>query len=222
MSRKQKAFFYAVASPLMRLNGAIHKTLRSPQEGVVKIHLGPGQQKYLEGWTNIDSNTFTGKCDVWANLIDGIPMRDGSVDAIYSHHVIEHLPDLAFHFEEMFRCLKPGGVFRVGGPNGDMAIQKFAEGDSDWFSDFPDKRASLGGRFENFIFCRQEHLTILTLSHLKEIAQAAGFVDIEQVQPCQQTRHPEAFEEVLRLEYEDTPATPHTLLIEGVKPPSST
>jgi hypothetical protein len=52
-----------------------------------------------------------------------------------------------------------------------------------WFSDFPDSRSSIGGRFENFVFCRQEHLTILTPSFLEEIATEAGFKDVRVVQP---------------------------------------
>src|SRR5690606_9118227 len=138
---------YSFSGPMMKANGIIYRTFRAPKRGLTKIHLGPGQQRYLSGWINVDANKFTGKCDVWANLIDGIPMPDNTVDAIYSHHVIEHLPHLKFHFSEMFRCLKPGGVFRVGGPNGDCAIRKFVEGDTAWFSDFPDKRSSIGRRF---------------------------------------------------------------------------
>ena len=219
MSRKQKALFYTATSPLMKANAMRHRVRSRARQGDVKIHLGPGQKKYLDGWVNIDSNMFTGKCDIWANLIDGIPMPDNSAAAVYSHHVIEHLPDLTFHFGEMYRCLRPGGVFRVGGPNGDMAIQKYAEGDAGWFSNFPDKRESLGGRFENFIFCRQEHLTILTLSHLEEIATSVGFESIRQVTPCTETHYPELFDDaVLEMEYEDTPEAPHTLLIEGQKP----
>ncbi len=219
MSRKMKSLFYSVSGPVMKVNGSLYKALRAPKSGKVRAHLGPGQQHYLDGWVNIDANTFTGKCDVWANLIDGIPMRDASVDAIYSHHVIEHLPDLNAHFREMYRCLKPGGVFRVGGPNGDMAIRKYVEGDADWFDGFPDARESIGGKFENFIFCRQEHLTILTPSYLEEVAHRAGFVDLRQVHPCRETSYPEVFDaQVMGVEWEPTPETPHTLLMEGRKP----
>ena len=107
-----------------------------------KYSLGRAKN-YLPGWVNVDANLFTGKCDVWADLRNPLPFRDESVDVFYSHHVIEHLPDLAFHFSELFRCLKPGGIFRVGGPNGDNAMRKYLEGDADWFIEFPDRRSSL-------------------------------------------------------------------------------
>jgi SAM-dependent methyltransferase len=203
----------------MRLNGWLYRHLRTHRVGSVRIHLGPGQRNYLEGWVNIDANMFTGRCDVWANLADGLPFPDRAVDAVYSHHMIEHLPDLEFHFAEMFRVLKPGGVFRVGGPNGDMAIRKYVEGDTLWFSDFPVKRQSIGGRFESLVFCKGEHLTILTPSFLEELASNAGFVNLRIARPGEHTYYPETFDAaVLSLESESTPDAPHTLLMEGCKP----
>ena len=206
----------------MRVNGALYRSFRAPRGGPVKVQLGPGQKNYLPGWYNVDANIFTGKCDVWADLRNPLPFRPETVDVFYSHHVIEHLPDLPFHFQEMYRCLKPGGVFRVGGPNGDMAIRKFAEGDLAWFSDFPDRRRSLGGRFENFIFCRQEHLTILTASWLEEVAAGAGFVDLNVRRPAVETGLPEFIDQVvLDHEPEWDPEHPHTLVLEGRKPPTN-
>jgi SAM-dependent methyltransferase len=221
LSRRAKAAFYFLASPAMRINGWVYRAFRAPRTGAIRVHLGPGQRNYLKGWVNVDANMFTGKCDVWANLIDGIPFPNTTVDAIYSHHMIEHLPDLDFHFSEMFRVLKPNGVFRVGGPHVDMAARKYVEGDSAWFSDFPVKRTSLGGRFENFIYCKGEHLTILTPSFLTELASAVGFVDLAVAQPKTSTNYPDFFDEaVLALEWESTPEAPHTLLFEGRKPGS--
>lgn len=219
MSRTAKAAFYAAAGPLMLANGALYRALRAPRTGVVKVHLGPGQKGYIAGWLNVDANIFTAKCDVWADLRNKLPFRDDSVDAIYSHHMIEHLPHLQDHFQQMYRCLKPGGVFRVGGPNADTGMRKYLEGDSAWFGDFPDKRSSIGGRLENFLFCRQEHLTILTPSFLEELARDAGFVNVSVCAPVTQTNYPKAFgPEVLGSEYESTPETPHTLIIEAQKP----
>src|SRR5207244_477449 len=116
------------------------------------------------------------------------------------------------------RCLKPGGVFRIGGPNADSAIKKFEEGDREWFGDFPDKRESLGGRFSNFILCRGEHLAILTFSWLEEVAYQAGFKTLWRCQPVTETHFPSFFDKlVLENEWESTPEMPHTLIVESQK-----
>lgn len=218
MSRKAKEFFYVLAGPLLRGNAILYRYCRAPKSGLVKVHLGPGQKKYIPGWLNIDANMFTGKCDVWADLRNPLPFDSGVVDAIYSHHMIEHLPDLAFHFRDVFRCLKPGGLYRVGGPNGDSAINKFAEGDKGWFGEWPDNRKSIGGRFENFVFCRGEHLTILTFSFLDELMSEAGFANIRKCLPAKQTFSQAMFGDCLSWEEESDYGSPHTLIIEAEKP----
>lgn len=220
ISRQLKALYYAILSLPMRLNATIYRCVRAPFAGMVKVHLGPGTRNYLHGWINVDANAFTARIDVWADIGQGLPFRDNTVDAIYSHHVIEHLPDqsLLAHFREMYRCLKPGGVIRVGGPNADSAIRKYLEGDLSWFSDFPDKRLSVGGRLANFIFCRGEHLTILTESYLREIAEAVGFVSVTTPRPGRETGAPEFFAPVLAKEDQDFDTMPHTLIVEACKP----
>lgn len=214
------AYYWALGGP-MWLNGAVYRRVRAPRAGTVMVHLGPGQVRYLPGWINVDANLFTAKIDVWADLRNKLPFRDGTVDAFYSHHVIEHLPDahLGRHFADMFRCLKPGGVIRVGGPNGDEAVRRLVAGDAGWFPDWPDKRSSIGGRFVNFVFLRNEHLTMLTFSYLEELATAAGFVNVQAVKPCTETHHPAVFDEgVIGKELCGPPDAPLTLMIEAVKP----
>jgi predicted SAM-dependent methyltransferase len=201
----------------MHLNAVIYKTIRAPREKV-RAHLGPGQKRYLSGWVNVDANMFTAKCDIWADLRYPLPFRDETAECIYSHHVIEHLPNLRSHFDEVYRCLEPGGVYRVGGPNGDAAIEKFIERDTSWFSDFPEKRRSIGGRFENFIFCKGERLTILTQSFLTELLKDAGFENVCLRRPMTDTGFPELFQDAIRLEHGSDMDCPHTLLLEAVKP----
>jgi predicted SAM-dependent methyltransferase len=218
ISRNMKAAFYFLCGPLMQANGFLCRNFRFRSAQTMKVHLGPGQTNYIEGWVNVDANMFTGRCDIWADLRNPLPFRSASVEAFYSHHVIEHLPDIQFHFEEVFRCLKPGGVYRVAGPNGDAAIRKFMESDKQWFIDYPDKRESIGGRFENFIFCRGEHVTILTQSFLEEIMANKGFVSIRTWLPTRESGFPAVFNDCLQKEQETDFVAPHTLVVEGAKP----
>ena len=204
----------------MRANGIVYRHLRAPRNGELRVQLGPGQKNYIDGWVNVDANMFTGKCDVWADLRNPLPFRDGTVTCLYSHHVIEHLPDVQAHVDEAFRCLKPAGVYRVGGPNGDSAIKKLIADDVEWFSDWPVNRKSAGGRFDNFLLCRGEHLAILTFSFLEELLTTSGFVDVRACLPARETGFPELFSPCLAKEDESDFADPHTLIVEAVKPPS--
>lgn len=219
LNRWAKSTFFRLASPLMWTNAKVYKFFRSSDpERSVRVHLGPGQEKYIPEWINIDANIFTGKCDVWADLRHALPFHDSTVDAAYSHHMIEHLPDLERHFQDVFRCLKPGAVYRVGGPDGDNAMKKFIERDKSWFGDWPDERESIGGRFENFIFCRGEHLTILTYSFMEELLKKAGFAEVQKCIPSRSTNAPDIFDDCLILEHETDFESPHTLIVEAVKP----
>jgi len=217
LSRFAKATYYRVAGPFMALNGTLYRHFRAPRSGLQRVHLGPGQRNYIEGWINVDANMFTGKCDVWTDFTGRLPFRDRTLDAIYSHHVVEHLPDLERHFAEAYRCLKPGGTYRVGGPNGDSAIRKFMEGDAGWFSDWPEKRQSIGGRLNNFLLCRNEHLVILTESYLKELMEGVGFRSIVSCLSGSETSRPDIFAPCLSFESKDDRAAPHTILLEGTK-----
>lgn len=201
----------------MVLNGSLYRLLRAPRNGACKVHLGPGRKRYLHGWINVDANMFSAKCDVWTDFTYRLPFHANSIEAMYSHHVIEHLPNLDRHFVEVYRCLKPGGTYRVGGPNGDNAVKKFIEGDSRWFKDWPEKRQSIGGRLNNFLLCRNEHLAILTDSYLRELMEAAGFREIVTCKPSIETSRPEIFAPCLELEFETDLESPHTILLEGIK-----
>lgn len=218
LSRDAKRAYYLFAGPMMRLNGWLYRHFRAPRDGTVKAHLGPGRRSYISGWINVDANPFTSSCDLWANLRNPLPFHDSTVDAMYSHHMVEHLPNLAFHFSEVYRCLKAGGVYRVGGPNGDCAVKKFVDNDLEWFDIFPDRRESVGGRLDNFIFCRQEHLALLTNSYVTELMSNCGFTDIRTCLPTKETGYPELFDDCLATEFESDFEYPHTLIVEATKP----
>jgi hypothetical protein len=222
LSRSAKAAYYAFASPLMRVNSFAHRRLWRASRAPVKAHLGPGQRNYLPGWINVDANAFTAKCDIWADLRYRLPFPDECLRAAYSHHVVEHLPDLRRHFRDVFRCLLPGAAYRVGGPHGHNAMRKYLEGDAAWFSSFPDHRESIGGRLENFLLCRNEHLAILTPSYLREVAADAGFDYVGECEAGRTTQFPELFgADVLGAESESDREHPHTLIVELRRPAAS-
>jgi prepilin-type processing-associated H-X9-DG protein len=116
----------------------------------------------------------------------------------------------------MFRALRPGGGIRVGGPDVGAACAKLIAGDRDWFSTYPVERKSVGGRFANFVFCDGEHLTALSESYLRELAEEAGFVAVKRMLPCRESDL--VGREVLDLEYESDFDHPHTVIIEARKP----
>jgi len=203
----------------MRINGIRYKILNSPKiynKDIIKVHLGPGQRNYISGWINVDANMFTAKCDVWTDIERSLPFKDSSVDVIYSHHVAEHLFDLESHFAEVFRVLKPGGVYRLGVPNGDAAIAKFIEEDFQWFGDYPKKFDGIGGKLNNFILCNNEHVHIMTESYLAEFIKFAGFKKFSRGLPTRIIEN-HLFEDVLINERERDFDYPHTLMLEITK-----
>lgn len=221
ISRFLKSTYYLALRYPMLLNSWLYKNLICPGSGL-KVHLGPGQKNYLSGWINLDANFLTSKIDVWANILDPLPFKAGSVNIFYSHHVIEHLPDtiLSNKFEEMFQCLRSGGGIRIGVPHLGNACRKYLEKDYKWFEDFPEKRDSIGGKLTNFIFCKGEHLTALDESYMTEFLQKAGFIDIKYCMPTKETFLADLGidSQVLSKEYEWDFTYPHTLIVEARKP----
>lgn len=218
ISRNQRRAFYFFGTPIMRINGVIYKVFRAPKDKFVKVHLGPGQKNICQDGLTLMPICLRQSAMFGSTLVINYLYMIFSVDAIYSHHVIEHLQDLSARFRYIFRCLKHGGIYRVGGPSGDSAIKKFMENDKDWFNNWPDNRRSIGGRFENFIFCRGEHLTILTYSYVKELMEDIGFKSIKQCVPTKETCNIDLFSDCLLMEQESDFSCPHTLIIEGQKP----
>jgi predicted SAM-dependent methyltransferase len=216
----RRAYFITMRLPMLA-NARIYKALRCPASGL-KVQLGSGQVHYIKDWLNVDANLFTAKLDLWANILDGLPFKDGSVDVIYSHHVIEHLPDsyLPKLFAEMYRALRPGGGVRLAAPHLGNACRKYVEGDTAWFRDFPVKKESVGGRFTNFIFCAGEHVTAFDESYMKELAESAGFHCISFPLTHKETTLADlgVDQSVLVREWDDDFDIPHTIVVEARKP----
>lgn len=74
----------------------------------IKVELGCGPNKKIEDAISVDIVELDG-VDIVANINDGLPFEDNSIDEIYSFHFLEHVDDLEFVFKEIHRVLKPNG-----------------------------------------------------------------------------------------------------------------
>ncbi len=83
----------------------------------VLVNIGCGPILH-HAWLNLDVEPQDSRV-TRLDVRRGIPLADGTADACFSSHVIEHLsPDAASSFlQEQFRVLRPGGVIRVVAPD---------------------------------------------------------------------------------------------------------
>lgn len=107
-------------------------------------HLGFGGMFDHPFWTNIDldkpwpgGREFNPETDVAHDLLSlqPIPLETGSAELVYSRFSVEHVNDEAAQimFNEIFRALKKGGVFRVVSPNIDLDYRAYLRGDLSYF-----------------------------------------------------------------------------------------
>lgn len=183
-------------------------------DGQIWVQLGSGAH-YIEGMINVDVNPFR-KRDIWLDLRKGLPFADNSVDAIYCCHTLEHFyePDVRAILRECSRILKPKAGMRIATPDLKKAAEAYLQGDMKRFSDFPDKRASIGGKLVNYLLCRDQHRLIFDFSFWKEILEGEGFFRVEECKPHQTQIFPA--KELSAFEYEQ-PDCHHSVFVEAFK-----
>lgn len=88
-----------------------------------KIHFGCGKD-YKTDWLNLDVNKVA---DFWIDVRNPIKLKSGSVEFIYSSHMIEHLEhhEVVFHLKECYRLLEQNGVLRLGVPDFESIIKNY-------------------------------------------------------------------------------------------------
>jgi predicted SAM-dependent methyltransferase len=135
----------------------------------------------LPGWLNVD---LTGAADVHLDLRFGIPLPDGSVERVYSEHVIEHfsLDEGRALFRECRRLLSRDGVLRLATP--DLAALLRVYGDRPWQHppenpQWPElAEVDSAVQFLNCSFHNWGHQYLYDFDELERRLAQAGFVDV--------------------------------------------
>ena len=74
----------------------------------------------------------------WANATVKIPHPSGTLQAIYTSHMVEHLDreEIGLFLDESYRVLKPGGVIRIVVPDLRLLVESYIkDNDADQFVD---------------------------------------------------------------------------------------
>lgn len=143
----------------------------------VRLHLGCGSHR-VEGWINVDFLRPGRKLDLYWDLRRPLPYRDGSVDAIFAEHVLEHMSfdDGVCLLREARRVLRRDGTVRIGVPDLDRYIASYLGRDDLIDRVRPGRitRALALGE----IFFMHGHRCMYDYETLRRALERAGFVNI--------------------------------------------
>jgi predicted SAM-dependent methyltransferase len=108
----------------------------------IYINIGAGSF-YHPYWHNLDTpNDYyadrqKGKIHIQYDLTSHqpFPIKNDTVKAAYTSHVIEHIhnEDVDYLFNEVYRCLQPGGYFRITCPDIDLEYFAYCNGDESFW-----------------------------------------------------------------------------------------
>lgn len=153
----------------------------------LRLHLGCGN-RVIPGWINIDAFEQS-NLDLRWDLRERLPFDEGVAELAYSEHFLEHLePEEAGKFlREVFRVLKPGGLFRLGVPDARLYLEHYVNGDREFFTRW-DHLGNTVNRLETPIEVINQmfrmgghHLYAWDFESLEKSLRRAGFREIT---PC--------------------------------------
>jgi predicted SAM-dependent methyltransferase len=190
-SQRFKDLVFATATPLamlshsvwkLRLGSTVPPRLRKGSDQRVWLNLGSGASPYPH-FINIDIN-LARRPDMWLDVRHGTPFASGTVDAIYTRHVLEHFyhDELTRVLRDARRVLRPRGGIRILVPSLEVACRAYLEGDDSVLMTFPRPYRSRGGRTVNLLFCDGQHRMGFDFSLMQELLEEAGFSDVQTVQ----------------------------------------
>ena len=114
-----------------------------------------------------------------ADLRNGIPFEDGSVDGILASHFFEHLDaqEALVMVRECHRVLRPGGILRISIPD----VKKFHELSVAGCKDWGEPNGTPEKSFMEYALLFIEHKQLLGLDALYCLFWLAGFSDYSEI-----------------------------------------
>jgi predicted SAM-dependent methyltransferase len=163
----------------------VSKARAYAQRSGLKLNIGCGGNR-KRGWVNID---LSSEMDLSLDMRERIPLPDGSTTTIYSEHFFEHLEyphDARRFLGECHRILETGGIFTLGVPDTQWALEAYVGPDDKGYFELAKAKwhpAWCQTRLEhiNYHF-RQgtEHRFAYDFETLHRVLAEAGFLNIRQ------------------------------------------
>ena len=125
--------------PLLSKRRGRASTIDAPPGKKLVLHVGCGPRDHASlhesfrgaEWHEVRLDVDPGvKPDVVASITDMSPVATGAVDAIWSHHNIEHVfaHEVALVLAEFFRVLRPGGEVLLATPDLQAVAEQIVAG----------------------------------------------------------------------------------------------
>lgn len=97
-----------------RLTHAELRALLPDETQSIAVDLGCGNRK-REGFIGVDKVKLEG-VDIVCDLEQGLPFADNTVDFIYANFLFEHITDIVFLFNELYRVSADGALIEFTVP----------------------------------------------------------------------------------------------------------
>ena len=113
-----------------------------------RINIGSGPYRH-SGWLTADA--FKTEADIYLNVKRKFPFQKGTWDIVYSEHMLEHIyvDDVSRVLKEIYRVLKPGGLFRVTVPDLEIHAKNYVEKNKEFFDPIIEKYKSRWDKQKN-------------------------------------------------------------------------
>jgi len=150
---------------------------------IPRLHIGCGG-KNIKGWLNVDK--FAANADTFLNAEKRFPFEDDTFKYIYSEHMIEHLRinKVKGFLEEVYRVLKPGGIFRVTCPDLELFVDQYKSGDKAFFEELKKPVDWKGRKHPDLTWVVRSNGAIFMSVAVKEFHKHRWMYDFETLESC--------------------------------------